>query len=94
MAIPTIKGFRVITDNGSNMIAAFKESAIEIEDDQCKDEQECEVNPITIGDEEAGENSDVDDEEDEHAITEDNEALTEIANYERLDREHNAAFSG
>ena len=84
------KLFRILTDNGSNMIAAFKKGVSEMEEESQDVESEGEV-------EDGVQIQDLFDLADFEAEFEEEEAPTsviEIANFESCEMEHRIAFTG
>lgn len=87
--------FRVITDNGSNMVAAFKETNEE------GDKLDDDIVAYTIddSDDDEAEDTDVEGEDGDNLddIEDSQSSMSsekQIAEYEQLERQHNAAFTG
>ena len=100
--IPHNKLFRVLTDNGSNMVAAFKDqltSEVRIESADGDDAEQCYIN-VDPGN---GDESDIMDEPMEYDSEHDSEsdaeingersASTDISNFEQREIEHALAFN-
>ena len=92
--IPMLKIFRVITDNGSNMVAAFKQQSTE---ELSTSDNDSDVMKIKNEGENSSDEDDDNSMEDSTIITslsQMNQAEEEIKECDRLEREKMAAFIG